>query len=237
MEQRRVVAMGGGGFSMEPENPLLDRFVLTLARTQSPRVCFVPTASGDAEGYLARFYRAFAGLDCRPADLGLFERTVADLESFVLAQDIIYVGGGNTANLLAVWRTHGLDRILRRAWEEGVVLCGVSAGMNCWFEASVTDSFGGGRLAPLRDGLGLLPGSACPHYDGEAQRRPTFTSLVAGGKLPDGWAADDGAALVFAGPELVEVVASRPRARGYRVRRMPDGEAGEQVLPARYLGA
>jgi dipeptidase E len=237
MEQRRVVAMGGGGFSMEPENPLLDRFVLSLPRRQPPRVCFVPTATGDAEGYVARFYRAFAGLDCRPADLGLFERTVADLESFVLAQDVIYVGGGNTASLLAVWRTHGLDRVLRRAWEEGVVLCGVSAGMNCWFEASVTDSFGGGRLAPLADGLGLLPGSACPHYDGEAERRPTFTALVAAGELPDGWAADDGAALVFAGLELLEVVASRPRARGYRVQRMPGGEAGEQALPARYLGA
>lgn len=230
--------MGGGGFSMEPENPLLDRFVLSLARATSPRVCFVPTASGDAEGYVARFYRAFAELDCRPADLGLFERTVADLESFVLAQDVIYVGGGNTANLLAVWRTHGLDRVLRRAWEEGIVLCGVSAGMNCWFEASVTDSFGADeRLAPLRDGLGLLPGSGCPHYDGEAQRRPTFTSLVAAGELPGGWAADDGAALVFAGRELVEVVASRAGARGYRVEPAAGGEVSERPLPARYLGA
>jgi peptidase E len=104
---------------MEPENPLLDRFVLSVARSEAPRVCFLPTASGDAEGYVARFYRAFAELDCRPVDLGLFERTVSDLESFVLAQDVVYVGGGNTANLLAVWRTHGLDRVLRRAWERG----------------------------------------------------------------------------------------------------------------------
>lgn len=235
MEQRRVVAMGG--FPTQPDNRLLERFVLSLSRSETPRVCFVPTASGDAEGQVVRFYRAFAELDCRPADLGLFARTVADLESFVLAQDVIYVGGGSTANLLAVWRTHGLDRVLRLAWEAGVVLCGASAGMNCWFEASVTDSFGAERLAPLRDGLGLLPGSACPHYDGEEQRRPTFTSLVAGGELPDGWAADDGAALVFAGPELVEVVASRSAARGYRVQRVSDGEAREQVLPVRYLGA
>jgi dipeptidase E len=236
MQQRRVVAMGGGGFAMEPDNPLLDRFVLSLARSASPRVCFVPTASGDAEGYVAHFYRAFASLDCRPTDLQLFDRTVGDLESFVLAQDVIYIGGGNTANLLVVWRTHGLDRILRAAWEQGVVLCGVSAGMNCWFEASVTDSFDRARLAPLHDGLGILAGSACPHYDGEEHRRPTFRRLVGTGELPEGWAADDGAALVFAGPALLEVVASRPGARAYRVERTADGETVERELPARYLG-
>jgi dipeptidase E len=228
--------MGGGGFSMEPDNPLLDRFVLSLARSSPPRVCFVPTASGDADGYVADFYRAFSALDCRPSDLGLFERTIGDLESFVLEQDVIYVGGGNTASLLAIWRAHGLDRALRRAWQEGVVLCGLSAGMNCWFQQSVTDSFDVGRLAALHDGLGLLPGSACPHYDGEEQRRPTFTRLVASGELPDGWAADDGAGLVFAGQELVEVVASRPDAGAYRVERTADGGVTERPLPARYLG-
>jgi dipeptidase E len=232
------VAMGGGGFAMEPENPLLDRFVLSLAPSECPRVCLVPTASGDAERHVMRFYRAFTELGSRPSVLELFDRTVADLESFVLAQDVIYVGGGNTANLLAVWRAHGLEHILRRAWQEGVVLCGVSAGMNCWFEASVTDSFDRGRLAPLRDGLGLLPGSACPHYDGEEQRRPAFTRMVAAGELPAGWAADDGAALVFSGRELVEVVASRPGAAGYRVERAAEGTtASERMLPARYLGA
>ena len=229
-----MVAMGG--FPTEPDNRLIDGHVLSLARSASPRVCFVPTASGDAEGHLVRFYRAFAALDCRPTELLLFNRTVRDLESFVLAQDVIYVSGGSTANLLAVWRAHGLDRILRRAWEEGVVLCGASAGMNCWFEASVTDSFGA-ELAPLRDGLGLLPGSACPHYDGEEQRRPGFRRWVGAGDLPDGWAADDDAALVFAGRELVEVVASRVGAGGYRVERGADGEVSERPLPARYLGA
>lgn len=228
--------MGGGGFSMEPDNPLLDEFVLSLARSSRPRVCFLPTASGDSDGYTVRFYRAFAGLDCRPADLRLFERRVLDLESFVLAQDVIYVGGGNTANLLAIWRAHGLDRLLRRAWAEGVVLCGLSAGMNCWFTQSVTDSFGLSRLAPLHDGLGLLPGSCCPHYDGEAQRRPTFRRLISAGELTDGWAADDGAALVFDGESLNEVVASRPAAAGYRVVRTAGTQAAEQRIPARYLG-
>jgi peptidase E len=216
--ERRIVAMGGGGFSMEPDNPALDAFVLSLARTQErPRVCFVPTASGDSEGYVRDFYRAFAAHDCRPADLALFERTEPGLRAFLLAQDVIYVGGGSTANLLAGWRTHGLDAILRAAWEAGVVLCGVSAGMNCWFEASVTDSWLLSAAGPLHDGLGLLPGSACPHYDGEPARRPAFRRLVDAGELPPGWAADDGAALVFSGRELEEVVASRDGAAAYAV--------------------
>jgi dipeptidase E len=235
VERRRIVAMGGGGFSMEPENPLLDRFVVSLARSARPRVCFVPTASGDNESYALEFHRAFSALDCRPTDLGLFARRVADLRSFVLEQDVVYVGGGSTANLLAVWRTHGLDRILREAWEAGVVLCGISAGMNCWFAESVTDSFDVARLAPLKDGLGWLAGSACPHYDGEEQRRPVFRELVASGELSGGWAADDGAALVFAGEDLEEVVSSRPRAAAYRVER--DGEGvSERRVAARYLG-
>jgi dipeptidase E len=235
VERRRIVAMGGGGFSMEPDNPLLDRFVLSLARSARPRVCFVPTASGDSESYVASFYRAFAGFDCDPVDLQLFERKVGDLRAFVRAQDVIYVGGGSTANLLAVWRTHGLDRVLAEAWREGVVLCGVSAGMNCWFEQSVTDSFDVARLAPLRDGLALLPGSCCPHYDGEEQRRPTYLSLVGAGELEPGSAAGDGAALVFAGERLEEVVGSRPEACAYRVEPIDNGVV-EDPLEVRYLG-
>lgn len=233
-ERQLIVAMGGGGFSMEPENPLLDELVLGLARTERPRVCFLPTASGDSDRYLADFYRAFSRFDCRPTDLRLFEREGGELKSFVLEQDVVYVGGGSTANLLAVWRVHGLDAVLRQAWEEGVVLCGLSAGMNCWFEESVTDSFGP-VLAPLHDGLGLLPGSACPHYDGEGQRRPTFRRLVGSGELRPGWAADDGAALVFEGRELREVVSSRADARAYRVERRNE-DVTEATLEARYLG-
>jgi peptidase E len=235
VDGRRIVAMGGGGFSMEPDNPLLDAFVLSLARRERPRVCFVPTASGDSERYVADFYRAFAALDCRPTDLGLFDRRVPDLRAFVLDQDVVYVGGGNTASLLAVWRAHGLDAVLAEAWAAGVVLCGISAGMNCWFRQSVTDSFDIARLAPLDDGLGLLPGSACPHYDGEEQRRPVYRDLVGRGVLEDGWAADDGAALVFSGDELSEVVASRPEAAAHRVTRDGDGVVEERVA-ARHLG-
>lgn len=226
-----VIALGGGGFSMEPDNPLLDEYVLSFARSTLARVCFVGTASGDAPTYVTSFYRAFSRLGARTADLPLFEREEYDLREFVLAQDVIYVGGGNTANLLAVWRLHGLDAILREALDAGAVLCGISAGMNCWFEASTTDSFGP-RIAPLHDGLGFVPGSACPHYDGEAQRRPVYRGLVDEG-FPAGWAADDGVALRFsADGSFVEAVASRPEARGYRV------EPGvETPLVTRYLGA
>ena len=232
-----IVAMGGGGFSMEPDNPLLDDHILDLARAargrRRPRVCFVPTASGDADSYVARFYAALARR-CEAAHLGLFSRTVGDLERFLLDQDVIYVGGGNTANMLAVWRVHGVDRILRRAWQEEILLAGLSAGSICWFEGGTTDSFG--PLAALRDGLALLPGSHAPHYDGEEERRPAFHRLVGDGSLPDGIAADDGAGLVFRGTNLVEVVTSRPAARAYRVERGQDGQAIETELPARYLG-
>jgi peptidase E len=233
---RTIVAMGGNDFS-EPYDPLLDDHILQLARErrgrERPRVCFVPTASGDSEAYVAAFYDVFA----RRSDashLNLFGRTVVDLEAFVLGQDVVYVGGGNTANMLAVWRVHGLDGILARAWEAGVVLAGTSAGSNCWFEAATTDSFG--PLAALTDGLGFLPGSHSPHYDSEPGRRPTYHRLVAEGALPNGYAAEDGAGLVFHGTELAEVVTSRPGARAYRVVRGLDGQAIETELPARYLG-
>ena len=233
-----VVAMGGGGFLMEPDNPLLDDHVLDLARAahgrDRPRVCFVPTGSGDAPSVVAEFYAAFARRS-EATHLDLFKRTIEDIEAFLLDQDVVYVGGGNTANLLAVWRVHGVDRALRRAWEAGTVMTGLSAGSLCWFEAGTTDSFGSG-LAPLSGGLGFIPGSHAPHYDSEAERRPHYQRLVADGVLPPGHAADDGAALVFHGPDLAEVVTSRPAARGYRVERGSAGEAIETPLPSRYLG-
>jgi dipeptidase E len=235
-DRRRIVAMGGGGFSMEPDNPLLDDFVLSLARRETPRIAFVATASGDAAPYVADFYRAFAARGCETSDVGLFDRRIADLRAHVLAQDVVYVGGGNTASLLAVWRAHGLDRVLTEAWHAGVVLVGISAGMNCWFHQSTTDSFGPDEIAALDDGLGLLAGSACPHFDGEERRRPTYLQLVSEGILRDGWAADDGAALVFAGEDLLEVVASRPDATAYRVERTADG-VSERRVPARFLGS
>jgi peptidase E len=239
-EHGQIIAMGGGGFSMEPDNPLLDDYVLSLSKRQPARVCFIPTASGEAAGYIVRFYRALAGRSI-PTDLTFFDpaglprrpRSTSDLSSFLDEQDIFYVGGGNTANLLGIWRTHGLDRLLADAFRRGAILCGVSAGMICWFQASVTDSFG--ELAPLRDGLGLLTGSVCPHYDGDPARRPTYRRLVESG-FPAGYAADVGAALHFVGDKLSRAVSSREGAAAYRVE-MRDGQLVEERLDTHFLGA
>lgn len=234
----QLVAMGGGGFSMELENPLLDDFVLSLSPRQPARVCFLPTASGDSATYIARFYRALAQR-CVATDLTLLNgplprhpELTSQIADLLAEQDVLYVGGGNTLHLLALWRAHGIDQLVRDAWQRGAVLCGVSAGMICWFRACITDSFGG--LAPLHDGLGLIDASACPHYDGEQERRPTFHRAIQAG-MPSGYAADDGAALHFVGTELVEAVSSRPQARAYRVF-LRDGQVVEEPLPTRFLG-
>lgn len=229
--------MGGGGFSQERPDLLLDDLVLDLARNvrgrDRPHACFIGTASGDNHEYLASFYASYARRT-EASHLALFGRTVDDIEAFLLDQDLIHVGGGNTANMLAIWRVHGVDRALAAAWEAGIVLAGVSAGANCWFEGSTTDSFGG--LAALADGLAFLPGSFSPHYDAEATRRPLYRQLIGSGELPGGYAADDHAAFVFRGSDLTEVAAGRPEARGYRVARDPAGNAIETELPTRYLG-
>lgn len=231
MSTRHIVALGGGGFSME-ESPVLDDYVLGLARNARPKICFVATASGDNENYIVRFYRRFNRADCTPTHLELFRRTVADLADLAKSQDIIYVGGGNTANMLAIWRLHGFDEALRQASASGTVLAGISAGSICWFEAGVSDSFGG-QLTSL-EGLGLLSGSNCPHYDGEAARRPGYHRLIQGG-IPAGIATDDGAALHFTDGQLHRVVSSRPNARAYRVH-LAGTEAVESVIVPDYLG-
>jgi peptidase E len=227
----QIIAMGGGGFSMEPRNPRLDDYVLRQSGARTPRVCFVGTASGDSDRYVAKFLRAFPARRARASVLHLFRRTVADVAAFLRAQDVVYVGGGNTVNLLAVWRAHGVDRAMRAAWRAGVVMTGVSAGALCWFEGGTTDSYGG--LEPLHDGLGLVSGSVCPHYDGEVRRRPLYHAAVRAG-LPGGWACDDGAAVHYVGRRFHAAVASRPGASVYRVERVGRAVV-ESVVPTRLL--
>jgi dipeptidase E len=229
-----IVALGGGGFSGTGFPTGIDQYILALARRPRPRVCFLGTASGDAESYRLQFYRAYAQLDCQVTDLPLFQTPLPhDLGRFVPEQDVFYIGGGSTVNLLAVWRRHGLDRLLRTAWEAGAVLAGMSAGAICWFEAFVTDSIGQ-DLAASRDGLGFLLGSACPHYRDDPKRRPTYHRLIAEG-FPPGLAIDDSAAVHFQGPDFIDVVAERPDAQAYRVFQR-DGSLVEDPLPARLLG-
>lgn len=227
------IALLGGGFTLD-EDGLLDDWLLGHARGPHPKVCFLPTASGDSPGYSARFLQVFRTRhDCEPSVLPLFGRQLDDeaLRTFVLAQDVVYVGGGNTANMLAVWRVHGVDRLLREAHDRGTLLCGISAGANCWAEASHTDSFG--PLAALTDGLGLLQGSVCPHYDSEPGRRPSYRAAVAGQALPAGWALDDGTGVLFTEGRPTEAVTRVESARVYRVE--PDGRGGvrERALECR----
>ena len=225
--ERQIVALGGGGFS-DRVDALLDDFVLGLAGPARPSVCFLPTASAESADYVVAFYEAFRER-AEPAHLELFGRPRPDIRDFLLAHDVVYVGGGNTANMLAIWSVHGVDAALREAWERGIVLAGTSAGSICWFEAGVTDSFGD-ELAPLRC-LGFLPGSNCPHYDSEPQRRPTYRRLVGAGELPPGLAAEDGVGLHFVGTELEEAVAARPNAGAFRVE-----PGAETAIPVRRLG-
>jgi dipeptidase E len=230
---RQIIAMGGGGFSMEPDNPLLDLYILGQVKKQKPKVCFVPTASGDSEDYISRFYKAFEQHNCVPSHLSLFRPPSRDLEAYVMDKDIIYVGGGSTKNLLVLWKEWGLDAIMKNAWEQGIVLAGVSAGSICWFEEGVTDSYGDG-IEPIKS-LGLLKGSNCPHYDGEAERRPAYERLVSTGEIQGGFAADDGAALHFIDAELHRAVSSRQAAKGYQLH-LAEGQLKEQALQTLYLG-
>ena len=210
----QIVAFGGGGFSTEAGNPLLDDYVLALAQRPCPRVCFIPTASGDADHYVVRFYRAFAPPRCEPSHLSLFRRdrgwAGCSFADHLLAQDVIYVGGGSMRNLLAIWRAHRLDALLCACWRRGVALAGLSAGSMCWFAGGITRS--GGRPEPI-EGLGLLDGSLSVHLTSEPERAPAFRDAVRRGILPDGWALDDGAALLFEDGRLSRALAARPEAR------------------------
>ncbi len=224
----QIVAVGGGG----APGDALDEFILGLTGKKRPRALLVPTAQGDDASSVLTFYDGLQGL-AQTSHLLLFDRTVQDLRSFVLGHDVVYVAGGNTASMLGVWRAHGLDAVLREAWEAGIVLTGWSAGAICWFEDGVTDSFGP-DLAQLGDGLGFLSGSFCPHFDAESMRRPTYHRLIAEGLAP-GLAADDRAAVHFVGTELHQAVCARPDAQAYRVERSGD-EIVETPLPTRFLG-
>jgi dipeptidase E len=221
---------------MEAGNGLLDDFVLGLTGVERPKVCFLPSASGDADHYIVRFYRTFSSCRCEPSHLSLFRRDRgagigADLAAHLLAQDLIYVGGGSVISLMGVWQAHGLDDVLRRCWEQGIVLCGLSAGSLCWFGEAVTAFHGPPQRVP---GLGLLPYSNCVHYDGEPTRRDGYHQFLAEGMAP-GYAAGDGAALHFCGESLRSVVGSRPAASAYWVEEV-GGAVSEVPLPVRWLG-
>jgi peptidase E len=221
---RRIVACGGEQLLF----PALTRYVLDLVGKSRPKILFVPTASGDDVAYLLTFYQALAGVACEPSHLLLFNRTVDDIDGFIRAQDVVMVGGGNTANMLAIWRLHGVEDALRDAYQNGTVLTGWSAGCICWFEAGITDSFTL-ELGPLRDGLKLLQGSACPHYDSQERRRPVYAREIAAG-LSAGIALDDAVAARYEDERLIEIVSAKPGGRAFSV-----DANGEHPLEVRKL--
>jgi dipeptidase E len=221
---RRIVACGG----QQLLYPALTRYLVALARRPRPRVLFLGTASGDGAPYLLTFYQAFAGVDCEPSHLALFDRVVDDIDGLVRAQDVVIVGGGNTANMLAIWRLHGVEAALRSAYAGGTVLSGWSAGCLCWFEGGITDSYTP-QLGPLHDGLGLLAGSACPHYDSQDLRRPVYAREIAAGMAP-GIALEDAVAARYDDERLVEIVSARPEGRAFHV-----DAKGEHPLAVRTL--
>jgi peptidase E len=231
-----IMVVGGGAFGSESNGGPLEDHWLALARQvhgrDQPKVCLIPTATGDDQSVIDHFHDVFGGI-AETSHLALFDRTVDDIPAFVLDQDAVYVSGGNTASMLAVWRAHGVDVVLRVAHDQGLLLAGRSAGGLCWFEGGTTDSFGP-RLAALRDGLGLIPGSHCPHYDGEPERRPTYQAMVGSGELSPGLAVDDFAAAIYDGQRLVEVVAAEAGRTAFRVD-IVGGNVAETALPARIL--
>jgi len=217
--------------------PLQVKYAIELTGQARPRLCVLNTAVGDDPNAYLRFYDRLAETPARVRHLALFPMpNVTDPEDLLMSQDVIFVGGGSVANMVAVWRVHGIDEILRKAWHAGIVLAGSSAGGICWFEGGTTDSFGM-RLRPFTDGLGMLPGSFCPHYNSEQERRPLYRRLVADGTLPDGVACDDGAGAHYVDETLAELVADRPEANAYRVAADGAGGAFETVLDVRFLGA
>jgi peptidase E len=229
-----ILAIGGGGFTMRERSVALDRFALSLCERPVPRICFLPTASGDPRDQVTRFFERFGSWPCEPSVLSLFHlgESRVDPVSHLLAQDAIYVGGGSMRNMLAIWREHGIDEAMRTAWHRGVVLAGLSAGAMCWFEAGVSMS---GGQPEVVNGIGLLPGSLTVHLDGEAERMPAYEHAVGTGVLAPGFAADDCAALVFHGTELAECVVSRSGGRVLRVEADGVGGTLNRTLPVRLL--
>lgn len=233
MSPRQIFAFGDNSFRARPDaNQKLYRHVLDATGKPNPRVLMIPTASGDAQDYIDAFHAYFRKLGCVTEHLSLFRGEKAFSEQALIDPDLIYVTGGNTRNMLVLWREWGLDGMVRRAYERGTVMAGGSAGSLCWFEGGVTDSVPPGFTAMKC--LGILRGSHCPHYN-ELTRRPDYQRMVASGKLPGGYAVDNGVVLHFRDGELVEALSESASEQAYRVDPAPGGTASETPIPVRRI--
>ena len=191
---RQVIAIGGGGFGRTQESYLIEQYILDQTSNKKPNICFIPTATGDLNSYLVNYYAVFTKLNCHPTHISFFKRTI-DLEEHIMKQDVIFVGGGNTKSMLAVWREWGLDIILKEAYDKGIVMSGVSAGAICWFENGLTDSWA--SELKIMKCMNFIPGSCAPHYDEEPERRPTTKKFLKEKYIDYMYGIEGGAALHF----------------------------------------
>jgi peptidase E len=229
---KKIIFAVGGWKTPKDALPLMKYFV-ELTRKPNPKVCLLPTAMGDSSDSIVSWYDIMNQLECRPRHLRLFQPSKVDsFEDYLLDMDAIFVGGGNTLNMLAIWKEQGIDKVLQKALKKGIVLGGGSAGAICWFEQGCTDSRPG-KLTAM-DGLGWLPGSACPHFDLE-KRRAAYPELILAGTLKDGLACDEGAGILFEDEKLVRAVSSLPKAKAWALKRQ-DGKIEMSPLETLLLG-
>ena len=226
MAQKQVIAMGGGGFSMEPDNPAMDLYVLKQSQKDRPKICFLAHASGDSQDYILRFYHAFSKFNCQPSHMALFRSPPKDIKSFIMDKDIIYVGGGYTHMMFALWKESGLDIILKEAYESGIIMSGMSTGGECWFETFPLEMPDGSFVN--YPGLGLIPGSMTVHYD-ENEMHDGLHTLLSKDAIQAGYAAENSAALHFVDGKLHQAVRSIPEAQAFHVPRQ-HGEIVESPL-------
>ena len=222
----QIIAIGGGGFGRNPNNPLIEEYIVNQSDNPKPNILFIPTASAEDKGYIVNFYKAFGQFNASLSVLNFFQRTPR-LDSLINKQDIIYVGGGNTKSMIAVWKEWKLDKLLLRAYSKGSILCGVSAGAICWFEKGITDSWASNLN--IMDCLSLLPGACCPHYDSESDRRPTVHKLIKNGKLNECYSIEDGAAIHFKSGKLNQGISFYKNSHSYIVKNIGGDIVEEKI--------
>ena len=228
---RQVIAIGGGGFGRTQDSNLIEKFILDQTGKKKPKTCFIPTATGDLDPYIVNYYSVFSKLDCDPSHISFFKRTI-DLEEHILKQDAIFVGGGNTKSMLAVWKEWGLDLILKKAYEQGILMSGVSAGAICWFEAGLTDSWA--SELKMMECMNFIPGSCAPHYDEEPERRPATKKFLEDQSISFMYGIEGGAALHFIDEQPRSTIRFAQNKNAYKVT-LESNKMNESAYPATEL--
>ena len=228
---KQIIAIGGGGFGRNPSNGIIEQYILDQVNSEKPNICFIPTATGDDESYKVSYYATLSKLNCNPIHLDFFKRT-PNLENIIDDQDVIFVGGGNTKSMLAVWREWGLDKILKNAYESGTVMSGVSAGAICWFDKGITDSWSG--KLNVMDCMGFMKGSCCPHYDEEPERKPSLSRFIESEEVSNCYAIEGGCALHIKNDEVYSAISFRGKKNSYLVK-LTNNKKTEHILPVRNI--